>query len=192
MNTLHNTQLRCLQEHWNSRCSKGTSHPLKRPGKLKPVLQQNTSMGCKSIQDSLSQKHLLSMSTSSELLSSCSTWTTSGQGFSVTTHTSGVQTSKWGFSLPRLCPHRLTQAAVGEPGRVGVQVDVFYVDGQAGTRPQRHADAHLRVLLLRRHHHLKHPQGVGQRKVKMLQEQQRKYGNETVPPSIKQRSITSL
>ena len=66
-----------------------------------------------------------------------------------------------------------TQTRVGEPGRVGVQVDVFYSDRQVGARPPRHADAHQRILLLRHHHHLKHPHRVGQREVKMLRARER-------------------
>lgn len=64
---------------------------------------------------------------------------------------------------------RRTQAGVGEPGRVGVEVHVFHIDWQVGTGAPRHTDTHQRVLLLGRHNHLKHPQGVGKREVEMLQ-----------------------
>lgn len=69
--------------------------------------------------------------------------------------------------------YKPTQTRVGEPGCVGVQVDVFYSDRQVWARPPRHADAHQRVLLLRHHHHLKHPHRVGQGEVKMLQARER-------------------
>ena len=63
---------------------------------------------------------------------------------------------------------RPTQAGVGEPGSVGVEVDVFYIDGQLLAGPPRHTDTHQRVLLLRSRHHLKHPQRVGQGEVEIL------------------------
>lgn len=63
-----------------------------------------------------------------------------------------------------------TQARVGEPGCVGVEVDVFYNDWQIGAGPPRDADTHQRVLLLGHHHHLKHPHRVGQGEFKILRE----------------------
>lgn len=101
--------------------------------------------------------HLLSMRTSSELLSNWFTCTTSGQGFSVRTHThthkhrhhsvtinnnnnnnnsvkckmrKGFQIT--GFMMDVIMQFQPTQARVGEPGCVGVEVDVFYNDRQAG------------------------------------------------------------
>lgn len=65
--------------------------------------------------------------------------------------------------------HQPTQARVGEPGCVGVEVDVFYNDWQIGAGPPTDTDTHQRVFLLRRHHHLKHSHRVGQGEVKMLQ-----------------------
>lgn len=65
--------------------------------------------------------------------------------------------------------NQLTQARVGEPGCVGVEVDVFHNDGHVGAGPPRDADTHQRVLLLGHRHHLKHPQRVWQGEVKMLQ-----------------------
>lgn len=64
--------------------------------------------------------------------------------------------------------HHPTEARVGEPGRVGVEVDVFYTDWQIGAAASRDTDAYQRVLLLGRHHHFKHSHRVGQGEVKML------------------------
>lgn len=61
-----------------------------------------------------------------------------------------------------------TEARVGEPGCVGVEVDVFYVDGHVGVGPRRDTDTHQRVLLLGHRHHLEHPQRVGQGEVEVL------------------------
>lgn len=64
---------------------------------------------------------------------------------------------------------QLTQTRVGEPGRVGVEVNVFYIDRMVGAGASRNTDTHHRVFLLGHHHHLKHPQRAGQREVEMLQ-----------------------
>jgi len=64
--------------------------------------------------------------------------------------------------------HQPTQAGLGEPGRVGVEVDVLHSDGHLGAGTQRDADAHQRVVLLGHRHHLEHPQRVGQGEVEML------------------------
>ena len=44
--------------------------------------------------------------------------------------------------------------------------------GPAGPRAPRHPDTHQGVLLLRGHHHLKHPQGGGQGEVKVLEKEE--------------------
>ncbi len=70
-----------------------------------------------------------------------------------------------------------TQARVGEPGCVGVEVDVLYNDWQVVAGPPRDPDTHQRVLLLGHHHHLKHTHRVGQREVKMLKKGSRESFN---------------
>lgn len=71
----------------------------------------------------------------------------------------------------------LTQTSVCEPGCVGVEVDVFYMDWRAVAGTPGDADTHQRVLLLGRHHHLKQSHRAGQREVKMLQPWRRKREN---------------
>lgn len=50
-----------------------------------------------------------------------------------------------------------THAGVGEPGCVGVEVDVVYFDGKMGAGTSGDTDTHQRVLLLGGHHNLKDP-----------------------------------
>lgn len=66
-------------------------------------------------------------------------------------------------------PSEHTQASVCEPGCVGVEVDVVYMNWRAVAGSPRDADTHQRILLLRRHHHLKQSHRAGQGEVKMLQ-----------------------
>ena len=67
----------------------------------------------------------------------------------------------------------LTQAGVGEPGCVGVEVDVVEADWLVGVRATGHPDADQGVLLLGDHQHLEDLQRAGQREVKVLEHRHR-------------------
>lgn len=85
--------------------------------------------------------------------------------------------------------HRPTEARVGEPGRVGVEVDVVYTDWQIGAAAPRNTDTHQWVLLLGRHHHFKHSHRVGKGEIKMLQVWRREDVSQDLNPPLMSWSI---